>query len=304
MRWEEEKEKGSRLGMVTLLWLARLLGYWPGAVITLAVAFFHWSFSPRARRASAGYLRRVGEIPPGAGFLVTARATLRHFSAFAINLYDRVWLWQGRTDLFEIERDGHELMLGLKGAVLVGAHVGSFDLMRVLSHAHSVKVHAVMYTQAGAKFAGLLRSINPDAGVDVFLLDGRLEQVFEMQALVKDGGILAVMADRQTPGAGKLRSIDVPFLGEPAPFPAQVWHLASLLECPVVLVSAVRTGWRRYRVTAQTFSERIEVPRKEREAALRGVIERFAQSLEETCRQAPYQWFNYFDFWKGSRNTP
>jgi predicted LPLAT superfamily acyltransferase len=72
----------------------------------------------------------------------------------------------------------------------------------------------------------------------------------------------------------------------------------------VVLVSAVRTGWRRYRVTATPFSERIEVPRKEREAALRAVIERFAQSLEEICREAPTQWFNYFDFWKGSRNTP
>ena len=304
MRWEQEREKGSVLGMRTLLFFARCLGYWPGAAITLGVATFHWAASPRTRRHSASYLRRVGVLAPDASMWARARATLRHFQEFSINLYDRVWLWQGRTDLFRIERTGHELIVSLKGAVLVGAHTGSFDLMRVLSQAHAVKVHAVMYTQAGAKYASLLKSINPDAGIDVFLLDGRMEQIFEMQALVQSGGILAVLADRQTPGSGRLRAASVPFLGEPAPFPTQVWHLASLLECPVVLVSAVRTGWRRYHVRAETFLDRVEVPRKEREAALRRVVERYAASLERTCRETPYQWFNFFDFWSASSERP
>lgn len=298
MRWEQEKEKGSRLGMLLLLRLAKLAGYWPGAVCAMAVATFHWATSPRTRGHSAAYLRRVGVLAQDAPPWVVWRATLRHFSAFAINLYDRVWLWQGRTDLFRIERDGHELIMSLRGAVLVGAHAGSFDLMRVLSHAHEVKVHAVMYTQSGAKYADLLRSISPQAAVDVFLLDGRIEQIFEMQALVQEGGILAVMADRQTPGGARLRALNVPFLGEDAAFPTQVWHLASLLECPVVMVSAVRTGWRRYEVRASRFSEKIVLPRKEREAALRETVTRFAGELERVCNRTPYQWFNFFDFWK------
>lgn len=298
MRWEQEKEKGSRLGMRSVLWLARVGGYNPGIALTMLVVTFHWLTSPRMRGFSATYLRHVGELDSNAPFWKVWRATLRHFASFAVNLYDRLWMWQGRTDMFEIERHGDELMMSLRGAVLVGAHLGSFDLMRVLSRAHHVKVQAVMYTQAGAKFAELLKSISPDAAADVFLLDGRIEQVFQMQSLVQEGGILAVMADRATPGSSRTREAVLPFLGEDAAFPTQVWHLASLLDCPVVIVSAVRTGWRRYEVRATPFADRIILPRKERDAALREVVARFAETLEATCRRVPYQWFNFVDFWK------
>jgi len=55
-----------------------------------------------------------------------------------------------------------------------------------------------------------------------------------------------------------------------------------------------------YRVRLTPFAERIELPRAGREEAIAGWAARYAQSLEAECRDNPFQWFNFFDFW-GSR---
>lgn len=301
MRWEDVPERGSLLGMRSLLLLARLFGYAPGALCALSVAAFHWMGNPRSRRASALYLARVGALPANASMPARWAATLRHHASFALNLYDRIWLWMGREDLFRIERSGQDIVLSLqgKGALLVGAHVGSFDLLRVISEASPARVHAVMYPESGAKFLRLLNSVNPKASVSAILLDGSIEQVFELQALIDKGDLVALMADRQTPGSTRERTVEVPFLGAAAHFPVQAWRLAAILGCPVVLVSAVRDGWRSYRASAVEFSPRLEIPRKGREEALRTVVGRFSRELEGLCSAYPYQWFNFFDFWEG-----
>ena len=38
----------------------------------------------------------------------------------------------------------------------------------------------------------------------------------------------------------------------------------------------------------------------EREAAMHVAIERYAERLSQHCRQTPYNWFNFYDFWKTS----
>jgi len=47
----------------------------------------------------------------------------------------------------------------------------------------------------------------------------------------------------------------------------------------------------------ETFADRIELHRLDREAAMAHWAGRYAQSLEAQCRANPYQWFNFFDFW-------
>ena len=35
----------------------------------------------------------------------------------------------------------------------------------------------------------------------------------------------------------------------------------------------------------------------ERDAAVRTAMERYVATLEALCREAPYNWFNFYDFW-------
>ncbi|HET6586544.1 MAG TPA: acyltransferase, partial [Oleiagrimonas sp.] len=66
---------------------------------------------------------------------------------------------------------------------------------------------------------------------------------------------------------------------------------------PVVLCLGMYEGGNRYRLIFEPFAERIDIPRREREAALDAVIARYAARLEHHARQSPDNWFNFYDFW-------
>ena len=48
-------------------------------------------------------------------------------------------------------------------------------------------------------------------------------------------------------------------------------------------------------------TKNLETPvteRSRRDAALQSWVEGYAQQLERQCRLAPYNWFNFYDFWQ------
>ena len=106
-----------------------------------------------------------------------------------------------------------------------------------------------------------------------------------------------ISGDR-TPVAGSGRTSRVPFFGAPAPFPQGPWILASLLDCPVHLLFCLKDG-DRWHLTLEPFAERIALARATRAADLAALCSRYAARLEAYARRDPYQWFNFYDFWKG-----
>ncbi|HRE16014.1 MAG TPA: hypothetical protein PLW86_02970, partial [Rhodocyclaceae bacterium] len=87
------------------------------------------------------------------------------------------------------------------------------------------------------------------------------------------------------------------FLGASACFPQGPYILASLLECPVYLFFCVEEA-DGYRIVFEPFADQVMLPRGRREAAMAEYAQRYAHRLEALCRQAPLQWFNFFDFWR------
>jgi predicted LPLAT superfamily acyltransferase len=47
----------------------------------------------------------------------------------------------------------------------------------------------------------------------------------------------------------------------------------------------------------EPFENLIDLPRGAREEALHACVARYAARLEHHCRLAPYNWFNFYDFW-------
>ncbi len=85
-------------------------------------------FGPRARAASAGYLGRIFGRP------ARLAEIYRHFHTFASAIHDRVLLLAGRTDVFDVSvpasRDFDAAIGEGRGCILLGAHVGSFEVLR------------------------------------------------------------------------------------------------------------------------------------------------------------------------------
>jgi hypothetical protein len=106
-----------------------------------------------------------------------------------------------------------------------------------------------------------------------------------------------MLADRGLGDSGEA-TVDCDFLGEPAPFPLGPWRLAAMLERPVFFMAGLYLGGNRYRIHFEPLADFTGVPRGERDAAIRTAMQRYAARLTHYCRIAPYNWFNFFDFWQ------
>jgi predicted LPLAT superfamily acyltransferase len=71
----------------------------------------------------------------------------------------------------------------------------------------------------------------------------------------------------------------------------------------VVLVIALRSGPSGYCVFTESIAERVVLPRRGRETAVAALLTSYARHLEHYSTVAPYQWFNFFDYWGDATST-
>ena len=180
----------------------------------------------------------------------------------------------------------------------MGAHLGSVDSMRILAEKKGIFINALMFRVNARNISAELNRRYSHGNLRILENDPHSVQVvFELLQCIQRGELLAIHGDRFGPGEGGDKVSWVPFLGRPAAFPHGAWILASLLECPVLLTFGLRTGHRTYELYAEEFSERVVLPRRARAEHIERYIHRYAERLEFYIRKAPYQWFNFYDFW-------
>jgi predicted LPLAT superfamily acyltransferase len=289
--WYRMRERGTTAGLRFMAGLLRLLG--PRAVRGFAeglVPYFYLT-AGRARRASRDYLARLEGRDPGPG------QVYRHFRRFGRATVDKLLAWAGCP--VDLETGDLEAFLAVhgRGALFLGAHLGNLDMLRALGQDRGLAgLNAVVYAENAVRFHEFLKRVNPGFGVDLVQVASVTPgTAIRLQAKLDQGESLFIVGDR-TPPSERGRAVRAPFLGAPAAFPVGPYLLAHLLRCPVYLMFCVHDGGR-YRVRLEPFAERIDLPRRGREAAIAAWAERYAQALEAQCRRTPLEWFNFFDFW-------
>jgi len=304
-RWEQIEEVGSPWSLEAMRWILRHVPRRPTlGIAALAGAFFALR-GRTARCASRRYLERVAATPEGGAALGTPRPglgrVLRHFHEFSLVLYDRMVVWSGALEQMGFAHDGSgglfELARKGEGALLLGAHLGSLDMMGFLARRHDLKINVVAYELNAERINAFLRSLGGENVRVIQLAPGSTQTAFSLRACIERGEFVAMMADRVAPGAGPEETLAAPFLGREARFPVGPFRLASLLGCPVNLAFCVRSGDARYTTVMRPLAPASRVPRTERDAWARALLARYVAEIEAACRRHPYQWFNFFDFW-------
>lgn len=290
--WRAQPERGSRMLMRFIAMLTLRSGRPIARLLLYPICAYFLLFSAVARAGSREFLRRVLNRPP------TWRERFRHFHCFAGQILDRVHLLTGDVGHIDYTIEGVDVLESAagkgRGVLLVGAHLGSFDMMRVLALARSpIRLRVLMYAANAEKLDSVLAPLNAGASSQTIAL-GRPETMLEVRDALARGEFVGLLADRVVAG-NRVRYCR--FLGAVAPFAEGPFVLAATLGAPVVLFSAVQTGGDRYRVRFEPFADRVQLPPGARDVALQGVCQRYATWLEAACREAPYNWFNFYDFW-------
>lgn len=291
--WLTQSERGTLWGIRLFYWTATVLGRTPARLMVRLIALWYACFGQSVVRASRQWLRTVFDRD------VTFADVYRHFLYFAQTTADRLFLVQGKTESFTTTRTGHHhlerALADRTGAILLGAHVGSFEAMRAGSTNTNLPLTIVGHFENAKMINQLLTALNPDAAARVIHISpNSVEFVFSIKQCIEKGELLGTMGDRV--GLNE-KSVEVMFFGRKARFPTGPFVLASVLKCPVFLTLGLYTEPNHYALHCEPLVERVVLSRKHRQQDLEGYVQHYATRLEHYCRQAPYNWFNFYDFW-------
>lgn len=292
IEWASLHERGS-MDMLRIMTILSLhLGRRTARMVLYGIAAYFFVFAPQSRRHSRIYLRRALKREP------SALDRYRHLLSFATTIHDRLYLINDRYDLFDISVAGDQLVSDQlargEGVFLMGAHMGSFEVMRAVGRAQpGLRVAMAMYEDNAKKINAMLAAVNPRLTPDIIAL-GSLDSMLRIRAALDAGAFVGVLGDRTL---REEPSVRVPFLGAPAAIPTSAMRAAAMLRRPVIFMAGLYRGGNRYHVVFAQLADFSATTPQDRDSAVHAAIKRYVALLEHYCHSDPYNWFNFYDFW-------
>jgi predicted LPLAT superfamily acyltransferase len=289
--WASRPERGQRWLMRLAVKVAFLLGRRASRMVLVFVCLWFLLFSPSDRAASRRYLGKALGRAAGIADLY------RHFHAFGAVILDRMYLLAGEFGRFDVRVHGERIVETLRddgeGGLLLGAHLGSFEIIRFLGREKcEMPVRLVMYKEHARKLNSVLDAVDPACAMPVIAL-GTVDSMLQVAEALGQGEFVGILADRNIEGEGTAPCV---FFGEPARFPLGPFRLAAMLRQPMILMVGLYLGGNRYDIHFELLED-FRGAGRGRDELVRQAMQNYASRLEHYCRLAPYNWFNFYDYW-------
>ena len=144
----------SAMALRVMLWIARRLGWHVCAGLLYPITLYFYVTSRQTRIASRDYLARVlGRRP-------REFHVMRHVFTFACVILDRVFFLTGNSGAYRLDVKGLEALDDIldsgRGCILLGSHMGSFDVLRVFGRDAPVRARPVMFRRKQGPLTSLL----------------------------------------------------------------------------------------------------------------------------------------------------
>jgi len=293
--WIERPEGGTAVAYQVGSRFALVFGRAAARIVLYPITLYFLIRRGPERRASRAYLQRI------TGSKVSLWQVARHIHCFAAVTLDRAFLLSERFKRFDVRTYGldqlRQAWAQQRGVLILGSHLGSFDALRVLAEFRSdIKLRVVIDVEQNRKMSQVLNALNPKLAKAI--INARQEgttTALTIKEALDEQSLVTLLADRARPGT---QVMTVDFLGQLAPFPTAPWQLAAALKVPVVLCFGLYRGGNRYDLHFEPFADQLKLERARRDAELRQTIQRFADRVAHHARSAPYNWFNFYDFWR------
>lgn len=275
--WRSQRERGSRVLVRLIIWLALHCGRAFCRVLLVPICSYFYVTAPLARRSSREFLDRALGRP------ATWRDTFMHLFCFATMLLDRVYFVNGWQRELTIEVSNEALFRQTvaegRGCLLLGSHLGSFEMLGVIGSVEKkLKINVAMHV---ADQVGLRDLLRPGHALPYQVIPlGTPDSMLRVRECLARGEVVGLLADRVY---GAERTQRLPFLGQPARFSLSPLRLATLTGAPLLTVYGLFRGGRRYEIVFETMAERS--------------LACYVDSLERQARRHPYNWFNFYGYW-------
>jgi predicted LPLAT superfamily acyltransferase len=289
-----------------MAWIAVTLGRPVARLLLHPISLYYLLFASTPRRHSARYLGRALGRP------ATWRDLYRHIHTFASTVLDRVYFVRGQMGAFDVTLVGDagcdDTIANRRGGFLLGAHLGSFESLHAAGKSFpGMHVTLVMYPDNARKIHSVLQALAPDFKLAVIAI-GNSGSTLAIRDALDGGSLVGLLGDRMltaeptspNKSAARTSTVEIPFLGVPARFSDGPLRLAMLLKRRVIFMVGLYLGGKRYDVRFETMADFTTPPADpaERERMIQQALRDYVLRLEALCREAPYNWFNFYDYWR------
>jgi len=319
--WLGQRERANAASLRLGVRMALFLGRPAGRALLVPVCLYFLVFSVKARAASRQYLHKALGRTPGIADL------FRHYYCFATVALDRMFLLHSRFTHFDIRVHGAEVLAESRDrgecCFLLGAHLGSFEALHAYGEVNRIPVTMMMFEHGNRNMNTLAKAIDPHLERTVIGM-GSVDSMMKLRDRLEAGEWVGMLGDRGLFEGS--HQVTVPFFGEPAAFSTAPFRIAAMFGRPVVLMFALYRGGNCYDLhferlidfpgtdAGKSNAGKADAPgidarnadspgtdRAGRNAMIREWVALYARRIEHHCREAPYNWFNFYDFWGHDR---
>jgi len=293
VKWTEQGERSNPFTLKLICWIALHTSRSMARAWLYPITLYFFITSPRVRFSCKKYLKRA--LSHGAN----SWHSLKHIHHFASTILDRVYFLTGKRNKFQIQIEGQQLLeqhlASGKGCILLGSHLGSFEVLRCLAiNREQLRLKILMYRDHNQMITHILHSLNPKVAASVIDLADEFA-MFQVKECLDQGWMVGMLGDRI---AEKDKSVMVKLLNSEVAFPTGPMQLAGVLSVPVILFFGLYLGSNRYKICFEELAVNISSERNKRAESVAYWTQQYANRIEYYMREYPYNWFNFYDYWK------
>lgn len=288
------KSRGGSVGTWFFVATIKCFGVRTAYCLLAFVVPYFVVFAPKASKSVFRYNRRILHY----GRVKSLLKIYSHFYIFGQTIIDKIALKHSLDRGFSFDYCNYSDLVHVldsgKGAMIIGAHVGSWEVGAPYFHKYGKDMNIVMLD---AEYESIKDVIEKGAEKPPFKVipignDG-LDTILKIKVALSQGEYVCFQGDRFM---DESNSMERDFMGHKAFFPKGLFQIAAKLNVPVVFYYAMRGSGRHYSFSfeiadtcASNAGERFEK-----------IVCQYIASLEKIVAKYPQQWFNFYDFWNFS----
>jgi predicted LPLAT superfamily acyltransferase len=283
------KSRGNTYGYMFFITMVRWFGLYPAYFFLFFIAGWFYFF---ATKDSSKWMYDFFHNRIGFGKWKSKWKIYVNYVFLGQVLIDKVAVLGGMSKKFSSTSNGaenlHRIAALNKGAILLGAHLGNWEIAGQYLLNYSGKINIVMYDGEDQQIKELLQKVMGGIRYNVIAIKNDLAHIYAVSDALARNEIVVMHADRFVKGA---RTVKVPFLGEEAQFPIGPFQLIKTFRANYTFVYGIKASATHYNFYARPHRE------GKSDSDITEMVKDYANDLEQMVKQHPEQWFNFYNFW-------
>ncbi len=268
--------------------LYNLFGYKSAKGLVSVVALFYASATKKNQALLRNYYEAVG-VP------TTFSSYFKHVYAFSLTIFDRFIAKEGMQDsTIKVERVNVAAFEELQksGGLLIFSHHGNWAQSFKIFQSYDIKLNIIIDEAIDENIQHLETDKAQNSRINIISLKDGMQAMLDIARALQNKEVVTIMVDR----VQELnKTVQVDFLSRQTLLHSGGFEIAHMRKCPMLGCSIARTGDNKIKVQ---FSDVISSSKINKTEAIQELAQQYAYFLEKIVKEYPYQWFNFFDFWK------